>query len=260
MSSVLYAVEKKYSILFDIGSHAIPAQGIAQIDSLVYNEILYPGIKLSLVGYADYIGDTASNMLLSQRRAENVKAYLISMGFKDTDLKAVQWKGEITAADTNSKDGIPKDRRVDIVIEKPLESGAKKEFVNDFSKLKVNSIVRLNIFFFEMTHRYRDESEKELESLYKFLKKHETIKVRIEGHICCGNWDRPKEDGYDLDTKTQKLSLNRAKAVYEYLIKKGISPEQMSYIGFAFTNPLYSEKNQWEKDQNKRVEVRIVSK
>jgi outer membrane protein OmpA-like peptidoglycan-associated protein len=260
-NNVLFARKSTYAVMFDLGSSVISTKNKAGLDSLIYNEVLYPGIKLSLIGYADFIGDTASNMLLSKNRAEAVKAYLIGMGFKEGDLKTVQWKGELAANDTTAKDGIPAHRIVDIVLERANTNDKIKPFVEDISKIKINSIIRLHVFFLEKMHRYRDSSDEKLESLYQFMKKYPTIKVRVEGHICCGNWGRPKEDGYDLDTKTANLSVTRAKAVYDYLIKRGIPAGRMSYAGYAFKDPLYpDEKNQWEKDQNKRVEIRILEK
>ncbi len=256
---LLSAQEKKHTVLFDLGSYTISVPCKTQLDSLIYNEVLHPGVKLSLVGYADYIGDSSSNMELSQKRAEAVKAYLVSMGFKETDLEAVQWKGEIAAKDTNTKDGIPKDRRVDIVLKEPKKPVSKQSFVSDISKYKINSVIRLNILFPEMKHHYLAESLPVLESFYQFMLQNPTLKVSIEGHICCGT--NPRDEGYDLETQTVKLSYNRAKEVYDYMIKKGIPAIRMSYKGLGFSQPLYpQEETKKQRDENKRVEIRIMEK
>jgi len=64
-----------------------------------------------------------------------------------------------------------------------------------------------------------------------------------------------------MDTRKIGLSVNRARAVYDYLVKKGIDPKRMSYKGMGFSHPLYpAEETQEQRDLNKRVEVRIMGK
>jgi len=77
-----------------------------------------------------------------------------------------------------------------------------------------------------------------------------TLKISIEGHICC-----------DSNDVTQ-LSLARAKLVYDYLVKNGIDAKRLSYKGFGATRPIHPlpELNENEQKENRRVEIRILSK
>ena len=99
------AKDKKFTILFDLGDHNISSKSKAYIDSLLYYDVIRPGQKFAVVGYADYLGDSSMNMVLSEKRANTVKDYLVNMGFNKTDLETVQWKGEMAEADASSDKG-----------------------------------------------------------------------------------------------------------------------------------------------------------
>jgi len=85
-----------------------------------------------------------------------------------------------------------------------------------------------------------------------------TLEIEIHGHICCM---AGPEDGLDIDTKTEDLSVNRARAIYEYLIKNGIEPQRLKYKGFGHSRPLiYPEDTEERRTTNRRVEIKIVKK
>lgn len=257
MSVFVNANARSYHVLFNTGNYQLTDQGKRYIDSLVYNDIIHPGLKLDLVGYADYVGDSMGNLLLSQNRANAIRDYLVGMNFKKEDIEAVQGKGEISSGKEEGSDGVPFNRRVDISIRLPRHR--TKPFVADASTLKVNDIIRLNILFKESSHQYLAKSIPLLDSFYLLMKNNPGLRVSIEGHICCGN--HPNDEGMDMDTRKMGLSFNRAKAVYDYLVKKGIDAARMSYKGMGFAHPLYpAEETQEQRDLNKRVEVRIISK
>ena len=57
-----------------------------------------------------------------------------------------------------------------------------------------------------------------------------------------------------------KLSTARAKAVVDYLIKKGISPSRLTYKGYAYSQPVAPNKTAKGRAQNRRVEFKVLSK
>jgi outer membrane protein OmpA-like peptidoglycan-associated protein len=69
----------------------------------------------------------------------------------------------------------------------------------------------------------------------------------IEGHIKGERW---MDDGLDEDTKEKKLSLNRAKCVNDFLIKKGIDASRLNYIGMKAKFPSLKGPN-----FDRRVEI-----
>jgi len=85
------------------------------------------------------------------------------------------------------------------------------------------------------------------------------LEIKIQGHICC-NYP-VEDDGFDYDNGDTHLSVNRAKAVYDYLVAHGIDPNRMSYEGlggkFHLVNP---EKTEADMTKNRRVEIKIIKK
>src|SRR5690606_21554845 len=102
-------------IYFNLAVPALNAAALHTIDSVIYYDILQPGKKIGIIGYADYVGSEQTNAGLSAARAENVKNYLVSMGIASGDIQTVVGKGEIDRPGMTSPDGYAADRRVDII-------------------------------------------------------------------------------------------------------------------------------------------------
>ena len=63
------------------------------------------------------------------------------------------------------------------------------------------------------------------------------------------------------ENDVERLSSRRAKAIYDYLVSKGINRDRLKYIGLGNANPVVKEENtEADKELNRRVEVRILSK
>ena len=77
------------------------------------------------------------------------------------------------------------------------------------------------------------------------FEKNPGLRVRIEGHT----------DNIGTAAYNKKLSLRRAKAVMEYLIKKGIPKESLSIEGFGFTRPIATNETEEGRALNRRVEL-----
>ena len=77
------------------------------------------GVNLEVViaiGHADSIGSDAYNQKLSVRRAESVKAYLVSKGIEANRIYT-EGKGEKQpVADNKTREGRAKNRRVEIEV------------------------------------------------------------------------------------------------------------------------------------------------
>ena len=79
----------------------------------------YPGVKVTVEGFADPKGSTGYNIRLSQRRAEAVKAYLASNGLPGEQLATVGY-GEtrlVTPGAWGDQPGADLNRRVVFVVE-----------------------------------------------------------------------------------------------------------------------------------------------
>ncbi len=117
------------------------------------------------------------------------------------------------------------------------------------SPLKKGATTKLNNLFFE-TDKYEleDKSKTELEKVVSFLKANSNIVIQISGHT----------DNVGTDTYNQVLSEKRAKSVYSYLIKKGINPVQVDFVGLGSTEPVGPNDSEENRQLNRRIEFKIV--
>lgn len=115
--------------------------------------------------------------------------------------------------------------------------------------IRLNETVVLNNIFFQPSKwALTPDSKPELERVYEFLKEHDNIRVEIGGHTndaCSEDW-------------CKKLSTMRAKAVYNYLVKKGILANRIEFKGYGSNSPRYSNDNPDGRRKNRRVEFKII--
>ena len=65
---------------------------------------------------------------------------------------------------------------------------------------------------------------------------------------------------FSLDKFNQELSTNRALAVKNYLVTKGIAESRIKAVGFGCTKPIYTDTDESHQAKNRRVEFKIVQK
>ena len=109
-------------------------------------------------------------------------------------------------------------------------------------------IILRNIFFDFDKATLRPESKTELERLYQLMIDNPRMKVRLAGHT----------DSFGSDEYNQRLSEARAKAVYEYLISRGISAGRLAYIGYGESRPIDTNDTEEGRQNNRRVELEIL--
>jgi len=80
------------------------------------------------------------------------------------------------------------------------------------------------------------------------LKERPDLKVVIEGHTC----------SMGTDAYNQKLSERRAKAVYDYLVKKGVNAAKLSTVGLGEAQPMADNTTESGRELNRRVEFKLV--
>lgn len=102
---------------------------------------------------------------------------------------------------------------------------------------------------FEFDSPVLDESSfEEIDALAEFMKKNPSIRIEIAGHT----------DNSGSDEYNNKLSLSRAKAVKNALVKRGIKAGRMSAAGYGASRPLVPNDSEENMALNRRVEVRVV--
>ncbi len=111
-------------------------------------------------------------------------------------------------------------------------------------------IVLKNIFFDFDKASIRDESMSELSRLTKLMNDVPTLKIEVSGHT----------DNVGSAAYNKSLSERRAKAVVDYLIKKRISKERLTYKGYGFSQPIATNNTETGRQQNRRTEFKVLSK
>ncbi|CAN5315717.1 OmpA family protein [soil metagenome] len=122
---------------------------------------------------------------------------------------------------------------IDIYL-KPIKSGGKA--------------ILQNIFFDTDKYDLKQKSKTELNKVVKFLQSNPELKVEIAGYT----------DDQGSAEYNKSLSLNRAKAVYEYLNQEGIPDNQLSFKGYGQLDPVAPNDNEENRQKNRRIEFKLL--
>lgn len=106
-----------------------------------------------------------------------------------------------------------------------------------------------NILFETGSYTLQSVSTIELEKLVTLLKEHPGVIIEIGGHT----------DNIGKAQDNQLLSENRASAVMNYLLYRGIPPMQMKIKGYGATLPIAENDSEAGRSQNRRTEIKVLS-
>lgn len=280
LSSPIFANDTTIVVHFSTNQATISTHEQAKILNSIQPKITAIQ-NVMVLGHTDQIGSEKYNQQLSTKRAKTVQQFLIANGINANLITIVEGKGKTelltNLADAKSKQlnrrvtiqlnyTVEPDEDVIITPKQPekIEEKDKKSTkttltttIKDTATKQGDNLVLKNINFIGGRHIFLEESFVALQELYEAMNEIPTLKIDIQGHICC---QETNEDGTDLDTGTKDLSVRRAKAVYDFLIGKGINKDRMSFRGFARRNPLVEETSEENRRLNRRVEIKILSK
>lgn len=144
----------------------------------------------------------------------------------------------------NDGDGIP-----DTSDRCPNEPGPADEqgcprVYRDVEVTSTGIVIHQTVYFEFNRAVIRPQSFPLLDTVAQVLHDFPDITVEIQGHT-----DDRGRDEYNL-----RLSSERAEAVRQYLIQKGIDPSRMSARGYGETRPLASNRTAAGRARNRRVE------
>lgn len=136
-----------------------------------------------------------------------------------------------------------------------VKPSLKPQLTIPLKKVAVGEKVDIkNLFFIGNKAILLKRSFPELPKLLKFMELNDSIRIEIAGHI-----NRPNYPPVDKLSWDFKLSVRRAKMVYDYLLENDISSDRISYKGYGNFHMRYPKaRNEKEQAENRRVEIRIV--
>ncbi len=128
-------------------------------------------------------------------------------------------------------------------VQHPVHLNVKLKPIKDGSTMDLN-----NIFFDTNSATLKPESKAELDKLVAFIKSNALAKIEVGGHT----------DNVGDDKSNQTLSENRAKAVYDYLLKSGIEAVRLTWKGYGETKPVADNTTEEGRAKNRRTEITIL--
>ncbi|MCT8333915.1 OmpA family protein [Leptospira sp. 85282-16] len=107
----------------------------------------------------------------------------------------------------------------------------------------------LQIRFIKQSMQTEDSASDKIATLAEALKAYPGVRIRIKGHTCfIGEMDENKI-----------LSDERAKFIFDELVKNGVSATQLDYRGFGETAEIESNSTEAGRIKNRRVDFTVLS-
>ena len=117
------------------------------------------------------------------------------------------------------------------------------------TKLKAGTIIRVNNLYFKADKTaVEPASYALLDRIARILNERPNLTVEIGGHT----------NGIPPHEYCDKLSTNRAKAVYDYLVQKGVPGNQLFFKGYGKRKPIAVNNTDEGRKKNQRVEIKVL--
>ncbi len=216
--------------------------------------------KDELAGSADALN--VSNYSIEGKRKNRALVFMASLIIKinkknKKENKPVE-EDVVIKEDKQIKKVVPEKDTVEVVADttaKVVENKVDytvKEIEKDIKEgIDVtNRKITFNNIEFELNKtKLTQNSKNYLNEIIEFLKNNKKIKTQINGHT----------DNTGTNEVNMKLSIGRAKSVYDYLISTGIEKSRLSYKGYGDTLPIETNDTKTGRAKNRRVEFKIIS-
>lgn len=231
-----------HSVYFDFDKFTLNEKEVTEVVDFIRKTDSTRIESIQIYGYTDDVGKDAYNFKLSTKRAAAIQNKFLENGIKNKVIVTIEGKGRILIDDDvveNLPEKRSKNRRVDVVLNlKPLPKIIIPGFYNTIQKNHIvgDHIYLDNILFERGSSKLPFKSKTDLDKIARLLLKYKNLEFEIQGHVCCT--PPYQKEAIDLDTKKRQLSINRAQAVYKYLIFKKVPKERMTFKGYGNTVPL----------------------
>ncbi|HEY3404273.1 MAG TPA: OmpA family protein [Ohtaekwangia sp.] len=116
-------------------------------------------------------------------------------------------------------------------------------------RARVGSAAVLNNIFFDVDkYELKSKSIPELQKIIQFLTENPLVRIEIGGHT-----DNSGSVQYNTE-----LSHKRALSVFNYLVTNGINKSRLTTKGYGSSHPIASNDTDAGKEQNRRIEFKII--
>lgn len=255
------------NIAFQLNQSKLGTESFPELDNALKLLKDIPSLEIEISGHTDNTGPVENNDRLSRLRAKAVRDYLIANG---GDKNRITYKGygsRQPIASNDTKEGRKLNRRTEFQVVKvapeySISSGSAKESLtkiletprpksNDTTsqKLEVGKrIIANNISFDVSETALQKESFVALDVFVKLMKDIPSLEIEVSGHT----------DNLGSSRTNQELSVQRAKAVLDYIVSKGVDKNRMTYAGYGSSDPIESNNTIEGRKKNRRIEFEIV--
>ena len=242
-------------IFYDVDRYVLTDQQQEAIISFLDTFNLDQTYQIYIKGFADASGTTEANLLLSQRRADQVTQFLKANYPGLIDSISFVGMGEVPSGISERR----QHRKVNIQLESTAP-GQPIEQKLPFGEPKVGYTFELKNINFKLSKPILlRESYPHLKQLFLWLKKYPNVIIEVQGHVCCSTDADVEAEKAGIRTFGMILSKERAKIICEILQKSGIDGNRLKYKGFGFTQPKhYPELSNEDRKGNRRVEVKVL--
>jgi outer membrane protein OmpA-like peptidoglycan-associated protein len=104
------------TVFFDFDRYDLHHEFFTDLDNVVSILIKDPAMKIQIQGHTDNIGTPEYNMNLSEKRAREVKGYLVSKGIETVRISTIGYGYTKNATANNTISGRAQNRRAEIVL------------------------------------------------------------------------------------------------------------------------------------------------
>lgn len=175
--------------------------------------------------------------VLSNLQTDEYGNYLTTLPAGKNYAFNVNRKGYLLYSETFKMTGNISDSPMVVNIPlQPIETGA--------------SVILKNIFFASKSFDLDKTSNAELDKVVALMEENPTLVIMISGHT--DNVGKPSDNLI--------LSVNRAKAIINYIASKGIDPKRVTGKGFGEGKPVASNETEEGRAKNRRTEMTVMSK
>ena len=240
--------QEKIEVFFDFNKYDLNTEALTTLNDWILKQPKSEVIKI--YGFCDWKGTNEYNDTLSLQRVQTVFDYLTENAIAiDKDYQTKGFGENFTQNKTQALN-----RKVEIVYRLPVQDTVKVDkepTLSDQVKLakKGDKIKLKNINFFNNSARIVPKSKTVLYDLLCIMQENPNLKIEIQGHICC-----------QLSSRLDHISSARARAIYNYLVQNKIHRNRLTHRGYGTSQPIYPipEQSEFEENENRRVEIKII--